>query len=48
VNNVGILALIAEDNASPGQWLPVRVSELHPESNGAVRVVTLKISSQAK
>ncbi|KAL7724525.1 hypothetical protein ACLKA6_017506 [Drosophila palustris] len=39
---LGTLALIAEDNASPGQWLLGRVSELHAGSDGAVRVVTLK------
>ncbi|KAM8718572.1 hypothetical protein ACLKA7_001302 [Drosophila subpalustris] len=39
---LGTLALIAEDNAPPGQWLLGRVSELHAGSDGAVRVVTLK------
>ncbi|EDW27703.1 GL15636 [Drosophila persimilis] len=43
-NNIqlGTLVLIAEDNAPPGQWLLGRVAELHPGTDGAVRIVTLR------
>lgn len=47
VSNIKLdsLALIAEDNSPPGQWLLGRVVELHPGADGVVRVVTLRTKS---
>ena len=40
--SIGDLVLVKEDNLPPGKWAMARALELHPGSDGYVRVVTLK------
>lgn len=39
---IGMLALLSEDNVTPLQWNLVRITEVHPGSDGVTRVVTVK------
>ncbi|CAK1583812.1 unnamed protein product [Parnassius mnemosyne] len=39
---IGDMVIIQDDNLPPGKWAMGRVVELHPGSDGHVRVVTLK------
>jgi len=39
---IGKLALIRDDNLPPLKWRTGRICELHPGSDGLVRVVSLK------
>lgn len=36
------LVLVKNDNAQPAQWELARIVELHPDSTGVVRTVTLR------
>lgn len=42
---VGDLCLLRQDNLLPTKWTLVRVHEVHPGSDGIVRVVTLRNST---
>jgi len=39
------LVILREDSLPPIQWRLVRVTKLHPGTNGSVRVVTVRSSS---
>ncbi|XP_008183406.1 uncharacterized protein LOC103309542 [Acyrthosiphon pisum] len=42
---VGSLAILKEDNLPPMKWIMVRVTQVHPGSDGMVRVVTVRNSA---
>lgn len=42
---VGSLAILKEDNLPPMKWIMVRVIQVHPGSDGVVRVVTVRNSA---
>lgn len=42
--NIGDLALLEEKNVSPIKWKLVRIVQLHPGTDGIIRVVTIKNS----
>lgn len=42
---IGTLVLIKDDNLPPQKWAMARVLEIHPGSDGEVRVVTLKTTT---
>ncbi|KAF0721510.1 Integrase catalytic domain-containing protein [Aphis craccivora] len=42
---IGTLAVLKDDNVPPLQWKMVRIIEIHPGSDGIVRVVTVRTAS---
>lgn len=43
---VGVLALLGEDNVPPLQWILVRIHDVHSGQDGLIRVVTIRTSNR--
>ncbi len=39
---IGDLVLVKDDNFSPGRWPLAKIADVHPASDGTVRVATVR------